>query len=366
MKQVLITLPNDTLGGAEQYLKNISEYYLQKGYFVTICFLKKKEKGAWSYLLKYKNINIFYTKSSSELAGFLPFLKILWKKRKVHYDFIFTSHVHLTGIIGLFIKFNILKKNYFIGRESTSIFKRFKGLKLLIFKTQYFLGYGSLDLLICQTPFMKKQFVEALPNLSKKIKIKVLPNPIDLIAISENSNKSLDTQSFNNYIVSAGRLIPEKGFDLLIEAFYKIKQIQPDLDLVILGEGEKRRELELKIEEYNLTGSVFLPGFVKNVYPYFKQAKLCVVSSRIEGFPNVLLQMMSQNDKVVSTLCAGGIEDIPGIFKASPNNVDALEVAILEALESDTKNNRAVFDKLLSERSIENFVATIESHLQNA
>src|SRR5690606_34407926 len=104
-----------------------------------------------------------------------------------------------------------------------------------IFKLQYFLGYKSLDLLICQTQLMKTQLIKALPWLEENIKIIVIPNPLNLSALETIEDRTFELD--NNYIISAGRLIPEKGFDILINSFKKVKELYPSLNLVILGEG---------------------------------------------------------------------------------------------------------------------------------
>src|SRR5690606_21926313 len=86
---------------------------------------------------------------------------------------------------------------------------------------------------------------------------------------------------------------------------------------------------------------------------------LCVMSSRIEGFPNVLLQMMSQNNKVVSTLSAGGIKEMDGIFTCKTNDVTSLSHTIIECLKSNTDENRYIFDKELKKRTIDTFANEI-------
>jgi len=360
VKNVLIALPNDSLGGAEQYLKNLALFFSENEYIVTVLFLKNRNSGGWDDLKELNGVQLIFTSSDTELRGVLGFLKNLFELRRIRFDYTFTSHVHLTGLLGLLIKLRVLKKVFFIGRESTSIFRRFTGLKLLSFKLQYRLGYSSLDLLICQTTFMKLQLIEALPWLSKKIDIEVLPNPINLNNVS--SNEIVD-EKFGDFIVSAGRLIHEKGFDILIKAFRIVKINYPYLKLVILGEGEKRLELERLIQDNDLENDVFMPGFVKNVYPFFCQAELCVVSSRIEGFPNVLLQMMSQNANVVSTLCAGDIDAIDGLVLSEANDIDSLKNAILISLTKNSDKNLVLFQNELDKRSIDNFVIKIYTHL---
>jgi glycosyltransferase involved in cell wall biosynthesis len=207
---------------------------------------------------------------------------------------------------------------------------------------------------------MKQQFVEAMPTLSKNIKIEVIPNPF--VYTKRQQGLSIPKIT-SNYIVSAGRLIPEKGFDILIKAFAKITHNFPDLKLLILGEGKERESLSNLIESLSLKNKVILYGHVKDVFIFFKNANLCVVSSRIEGFPNVLLQMMSQNTKVISTLCAGDVENIDGIKTIPTEDISAMATAISYLLVSDCDANREIFDKELQKRNVESFVQRVNYHL---
>ena len=289
-------------------------------------------------------------------------LSNLFKLRKIHFDYVYTSHLHTTSLIGLLIKLRIINKKHFIGRESTSIFRRFSGKQLFVFKSLYSIGYSSVDLLINQTEYMKEQLIEGLPWLEKKTNIQVIPNPINLKAI-QNIQLSTEKVHPREFIVSAGRLIPEKGYDILIEAFSEIAKEHPHLDLLILGEGHKRQELEEQIRILKLEDRIFLKGHVANVYDFFNQASLCVVASRVEGFPNVLLQMMSQNSKVVSTKCAGGIEDLKGVVCTEPGDIEDLKNKIKSEVIINKNSNNFLFQKELEERSLEKFFERINLNL---
>lgn len=336
--KILIVLPNSLLGGAEQFLQMISDLF--KNDDVHILFSKKAETNGWQVQSRYANIS--EPKTNSFLSRIYFLVKSIRKKGA--FDYVFTSHVYLTGFLGILRRSRLLKTKFFIGRESTSIFLRFKGIKLLTYKLAYKFGYGQVDLLICQTEKMKSQLLNGAPNLEKRTKIRVMHNPINLERIEKLSGEEIDFELPLNYLVSAGRLIPEKGFDLLIKALAHLKL--QDLHLIILGEGTEKEKLIQLSKELDVDGKVIFTGFVDNVYPYFKNASCCVVSSRIEGFPNVLLQMMSQNQKVVSTLCAGGIEKIPGIFTAETNAVEPLYEAISKCLTSEENKERR--DELLT------------------
>jgi glycosyltransferase involved in cell wall biosynthesis len=344
---ITFILLNTKLGGAEQLMMRLADYYLKQNSSVTVIFVSKDLKSPWDQYIKNGNVKLYFSGNS-----ILKFITIL---RSLSSDVTFSTHVYLTGILGFLRGLGILKTQFLIGRESTSIFDRFKGLKLLSYRFSYFIGYRKLDLLICQSSLMKKQFKMNLPNISKNLNIRVIPNAFDA------PDRFIQEREFDfPFIVSAGRLIPEKGFDILIEAFHRINKEYPSLKLLILGDGILRKQLEGQVSRLGMEDSIHLLGFVDNVYPFFKEASLCVVSSRIEGFPNVLLQMMSQNTKVVSTLCAGDINEIRGVYKAATYNVESLKTAILEALSKENRGNRKFFDEELKSRSIDKFVQQIQ------
>jgi hypothetical protein len=76
-------------------------------------------------------------------------------------------------------KIRILKKTTIVVRESNSIFHLLKESKLKRYSLAYRIGYSIVDLIICQTTFMKSQLINAMPWMKKKLKLVVLPNPIN-------------------------------------------------------------------------------------------------------------------------------------------------------------------------------------------
>lgn len=365
-KKILVALPNDMLGGAEQFLKMVTTYYACMGHEVFVYFITRERFGGWEDLKQNEQVKLHFGIGDSEKKGTLHFIRNLYRNRRHRFDFAITSHTHLTGMIGFLRRIGVLKMHYFIGRESTSIFKRFSGTRLMVFRLFYFMGYRSLDMLICQTEFMKDQLLEGIPGISSGLNIRVLHNPINLEGINNQAVVENMGSPSSRYIVSAGRLIPEKGYDILIKAYADILPEFPDTELLILGEGEQRAALQGLVDQLGLTDRVIMAGRVSNVYPYFKRADLCVVSSRVEGFPNVLLQMMSQNYNVISTTCAGGIDKIPALPTCAPGDVVLLAQLMREALEeaSMVKVERGkLFQAYLEENSLGNFMKKIDTYV---
>ena len=106
------------------------------------------------------------------------------------------------------------------------------------------------------------------------------------------------------FILGVGRLHPQKGFDLLLRAFRRVTR--RDLHLVILGEGPDRAAVDLLARELGIADRVHLPGAVSGVDRWYGCAECFVLSSRYEGWPNVLMEAMAIGCAVVSFDCPYG------------------------------------------------------------
>lgn len=135
---------------------------------------------------------------------------------------------------------------------------------------------------------------------------KVIPNPIIPDQIIKKS-EAFEIVYNNKTVVAVGRLNAQKGFDLLIQAFSKLVE-QFKVNLVIIGEGPQHNELERLVKTLNLTKSVKLIGYQENPYPYIKAADLFVSSSRMEGYPVVLLEALVLGKAIVATEIRGNME----------------------------------------------------------
>jgi glycosyltransferase involved in cell wall biosynthesis len=142
--------------------------------------------------------------------------------------------------------------------------------------------------------------------------IEVIYNPIsvdNIIAAIESSMPYPWFPTNGIRIVAAGRLTRQKGFLDLIRAFAILRKTKK-ASLIILGEGNQRRELEAEAEILGISSDVFLPGFIKNPFPLIAKADLFVLSSQWEGLPNVLIQAMACGTPVISSNCPFGPAEI--------------------------------------------------------
>jgi glycosyltransferase involved in cell wall biosynthesis len=130
------------------------------------------------------------------------------------------------------------------------------------------------------------------------------------IVVSQTSSTQSTEQSLSarpDLVLALGRLAPEKEFISLIRAFAKVPR--PGSRLMILGEGSERPRLEAEVSRLGLAERVSLPGYVREPWCYFEQAKCFALTSREESFGNVVVEALAYGLPVVSTKC-GGPEEI--------------------------------------------------------
>ena len=137
----------------------------------------------------------------------------------------------------------------------------------------------------------------------------------------------------------AGRLSPEKGFDILIDSVSKIVKKGISVGLVIFGEGFLREQLQKQIDDLSLSDSVSLAGFTNELDKFMPHFDVFVQSSHTEGLPNVLLEAMAARTAVVATEVGGTnevvVEGETG-FMVPPNNANELADAIQKVLQDDS------------------------------
>lgn len=147
-------------------------------------------------------------------------------------------------------------------------------------------------------------------------------------------------------LLGVGRLEDQKGFDVLLKAFESLVTRFPGWELVILGEGTRRRDLCERIESAGLSGRIHLPGRAGNLADWYNRADVYVMSSRFEGFPNTLMEAMAHGVPAVSFDCNTGPADLiqdgdNGCLVNPETGAEGLSIAITR-LMSDEAARRAM------------------------
>jgi GalNAc-alpha-(1->4)-GalNAc-alpha-(1->3)-diNAcBac-PP-undecaprenol alpha-1,4-N-acetyl-D-galactosaminyltransferase len=294
-KNIMFFVPSLGIGGAQKVASFVINSYFEKGHKISVVSYEKSDKtisfdpnikvfeleGSWGNT--YLKINSIFEK----MKTFIETKKIV---NKVKPDIIV--------VFGTIAPINIalLSSNSLIiaaERGDPNAYSKFQkfSIKRLFTKAEK---------VVFQTPMARDCYERLLENKSY-----VIPNPCFLLnTIDEGVDR---TSRFDKEIISAGRLVPEKGFDILIKAFRTIQDHKPEYKLVIYGDGPERENLENLIKELGFKdGSVLLPGGTKNLPELMRKAKMFVLSSYYEGVPNVLLEAMGLGVPVVACDCSPG------------------------------------------------------------
>jgi glycosyltransferase involved in cell wall biosynthesis len=138
-------------------------------------------------------------------------------------------------------------------------------------------------------------------------------------------------------LVAAGRLVRQKGFDLLIKAYATVAARHPDWQLRIFGWGAKREKLAAQIADLDLTGKIRLEGPTRRLDEELANASGYVLSSRFEGLPMVLLEAVTAGVPAVAFDCPTGPREIidhgrNGLL-VPPRDVEALAEGMLRLIE---------------------------------
>jgi glycosyltransferase involved in cell wall biosynthesis len=163
--------------------------------------------------------------------------------------------------------------------------------------------YRCADAVVVQTESVLQWFRN---RLGKRSVVIVIPNPV---TVSRNASASQPTLP-QPFLLAAGRLVAQKGFDILIRAFAHVALQSPQLRLVIAGEGPALSDLRFLVTELELTERVSFVGEVQDLPGLMRQAMAFILASRYEGFPNVLLEALASELPVVATDCPSGPREI--------------------------------------------------------
>ncbi len=332
-KKIAIYVPTLRFGGGERVASNLINYLVKYDDLdVTIILY---DKSQIDYEIN-KSINIIDINEKTDLTSFISkitsFIRKIRKIRKIIRTQKFDINLSIMPSMNLLILLantssskNIVTVHNIIRNHSTLLDKLFNTISIFFYK--------KADRIIAVSNGVK----DSLLNHNKILDIDVIYNPLDINEIKE---RSIDSVEFENYIVCVGRLTRQKGFDLLIEAFYKLKD--KSMKLLIIGEGEEEKNLkEIALRLHLLDRIIFL-GFQDNPYKYMKHSNCFVLSSRWEGFGLVLAEALVTGTQVVSFNCPSGPSEIlingEIGYLAEANNVQELVYKIELALVSDINN----------------------------
>lgn len=179
----------------------------------------------------------------------------------------------------------------------------------------------------CVVVLTKKDLQDYKSNMPVINKIEQIYNPLDV----KLKSSKYDLTSRN--IITCGRLVHVKGYDLLLEVARKVFDFYPSWEWHIYGEGPEKLELVQKIKLYKLENNVKLMGEVTDLYERYQQYSFYVMTSRSESFGMVLIEALKAGIPVVSFKCPNGPSEII---------VDEVNGLLVPHLDVDTMANKII------------------------
>jgi glycosyltransferase involved in cell wall biosynthesis len=164
------------------------------------------------------------------------------------------------------------------------------------------IAYSKYDKVICVSNSVKKIMTDEY----ELEHVETIYNPIDTHDIIEKSKKTTSISVSNGFnLISIGRLVPQKGYDLLIPIVSKLIKDGINVHLYILGTGIEQQNLEKIISKEGINNHTHLLGFQENPYSIMEKMDLFVCSSRSEGYSLVIAEALTLGVPVISMNCSG-------------------------------------------------------------
>jgi glycosyltransferase involved in cell wall biosynthesis len=305
--KIIFVITGTGVGGAEKMLYHTIKGINPERYSAKLCSLKKK--GEFACRLEEEGLEVYSLNMRDEttLAGWLDSLRALVllvryfmrERPTIVHSFLFRANIlariagYLTGVPVIISSVRVMggeqKWHHFIDRV---------------------------------TAFMADHVVA----VSDGVKVHVMRNaPLPEHKVSTiyngvvvGNNASFDASALMNDIglmaderilLTAGRLHRQKGYDLLLQALSVVQKSFPGVKMLILGEGEEEKSLKKLAHSLELSEKVLFLGLRSDVDRLMQCSDIFVLSSRWEGFPNVLLEAMAAGKPVVAT-AVGGVQEL--------------------------------------------------------
>lgn len=305
IKPIAFFLPNLHGGGAERVAINLLKGMAEKD--VPLDLVLADAEGPYLELVP-KSVRVINLGAGRVLKAILPLSRYLRANRPSA----LLSHLNHANVVALFAR-NLAstKTRLVVVEHNTLSVGESKFIRGRFVKPFMQWIYPSADAIVGVSKGVSLDLEQQLSLPAGKVI--TIYNPVVDRELSVKAQTTIDHPWFQRdsppVFLAVGRLSAQKDFSTLIQAF-ALSRKQARARLLILGEGELRRELEEAIYTLGITEDVSMPGFVPNTYAYMSQATALILSSRWEGLPTVLIEAMACGCPVISTDCPSGPKEI--------------------------------------------------------
>lgn len=344
-KKIFFIIPRfHVWGGAEKITHTIVNSIDYNEFDVTLVLLENVGDLRLTLNKEVKMEVLYVYRIRYYLFKFIPYII----KNKP--DIVFTGWGELSAYLAFLIPF--FPKTKFVARETNIVTQHVTRKEIRFF----YKFYNNFHKIIVQSKDMQQDLIENIKVKSNKLEL--INNPINIAQVNEKIAKAVYPKEFDRNcknVVAIGNVSYRKGFDNLLKVFSHLKD--ENINLYILGDGADMTTFQQMKSEMQLDKVHFL-GRKTNPIDYLCHADLFVLSSRYEGFPNVLLEAGACGIYSIANDCKGGINEIiqDGVNgKMSPiENHENFASLIKEALNQ--KHERELIKQITSERYNVDFI----------
>jgi glycosyltransferase involved in cell wall biosynthesis len=318
--KLLLAIPHLGGGGAERVFAQLARHLNPSIFEIHLALITEDASGAieppqWVTVHRFHPGRV--RKAAPQLLAIIRTLK---------------PHIVLSGMAHLNFLLLLLKPllpsetRILVRQNTTASSAAHTALSRLLYRTLY----PRADLVLCQSQAMAADLIRHFAIAPDKLS--VLNNPIDF------PRQSMSVRATGvRTLLAVGRLSPEKGLDLLLEALVNVRAVHPHVKLTILGVGAEQTKLKALTIVLGLSNCVEFAGHADPTQ-YYMRSILFVLPSRYEGMPNALLEAAAAGLPIVATPCSDGLSELlqeaPGAWISAAITAEALASSILTALDT--------------------------------
>jgi glycosyltransferase involved in cell wall biosynthesis len=353
--KILVISPVYALSGVPLGQLRLANSLCKIGHDVDLIYGSRQ----YSKIEKSKNIKIIFFNKLRVLGMFFPLLKYLLFKKP---DIIFSAEDHLNALVVIACIITFSNAKISVSSRVTP-YDTYRNLNI-IFSKAWFLKKifpivnWKANVLTCVSKDMVKQYKTIFPYTRQVYAYNVVLTEEAILKMKDDIDHKWFKSKKNQLIVATGTLAYWKGFDDLINAINILVKKKINLKLIIIGDGPDKNLLKKLIKSNKLTQKIQILKPVLNTLKYFYNSDIFVLSSRVEGMPNVMIEAMMCGCTVVATNCYTGPKEIIGKNKygylAKVNNPLDLSKNIFKAMNKKISPNKT--KKILNEFTVEEVI----------
>lgn len=289
--------------GAERVLSILANAWAARGWEVVVFTMDAPDATSFYPLapsVELHHLNLLQSSGGSVMSALANNLKRIRSLRSVLLEArpdVVISFIDKTNIVALLASLGLGLP--VIISERTDPSRRSIGRLWNALRT---LTYPLADGIVFQSQAVADWFS---PRINRRSM--VIPNPVPT---PPPAPEALPKAPGSPRVVTMGRLVPVKGFDVLIDAFAEIQSQVPEWGLEMWGAGPELEPLQQRARDLGVSERVWFRGVTERPFEALRQGDLFVMSSHAEGFPNALVEAMACGLPVISTRFGGAVEDI--------------------------------------------------------